>query len=117
MDQVHDETRQQRLGEFQCRLETLLGEHTTALHLASARAVAADLRNLQPRPPFPRRVRRGGGRLVKWMGRKPLVRRGGRRPASSPFGTKPTAAPVVVVEGTYRVITTGEVFETEEATE
>lgn len=116
MDQALDETRQQRLAEFQCRLETLLGEHTTALHVASARAVAADLRNLRPRPPFPRRVRRGGGRLVRWMGRKLLVRRGGRRPASSPFHTDAPAAPVVVVEGTYRVIATGEVFETQEGT-
>ena len=68
MDQVLEETRQQRLAVFQGRLEALLAEHATALHLASARAVEADLRNLQPRPPFPRRVRRGGGRLVKWMG-------------------------------------------------
>ena len=115
MDKVLDETRQQRLAEFHCRLETLLAEHTTALHLASARAVAADLRNLRPRPPFPRRIRRGGGRLVKWLGRKPLVRRGGRQAASSRFGTEPTAAPEVVVEGTYRVIATGEEFETKEA--
>ena len=117
MDQVLDETRQQRLAEFHARLEVLLAEHTTALHLASARAVAADLRNLRPRPPFPRRVRRGGGRSVKWMGRKPLVRRGGRQPVANPLHTEAPAAPVVVLEGTYRVIATGEVFETEEGTE
>ena len=117
MDQILDETKQQRVAEFQCRLETLLAEHTTALHLASARAVAADLRNLQPRPPSPRWIRRGGGRVVKWMGRKPVVRRGGRQPVASPFHTEAPAAPHVVVEGTYRVIATGEVFETEEITE
>ena len=115
MDQALDETRQQRLAEFQCRLETLLAEHTMALHLASARAVAADLRNLRPGPPFPRRVRRGGGKLVKWKGRKLLVRRGGRQPVENPFQTDAPAAPVVVVEGTYRVIATGEEFETKEA--
>ena len=116
MDQVLDETRQQRLAEFQCRLETLLAEHTTALHLASARAVAADLRSLRPRPPFPRRVRRGGGKLVKWMGRKPLARRGGRQPVANPFHTEAPAAPEVVIEGTYRVIATAEEFETQEGT-
>jgi hypothetical protein len=96
MAQTFDETTQQMVEKFNSRLEAMTVEHANILSHISAFSLLKDLEALQPPPPLSTRVWRGVGKAGKWVGLRVSHGRGQQPELDAP--------PLVVIEGTYRVL-------------
>lgn len=93
-----DQTKPTKLlnKEFTQRLQEMATYHAQTLGYISAFSLLKDLEALQPPPPLPTRVWRGIGKAGKWVGHL-MFHRGSQQAV-------PDATPLVVIEGTYRVL-------------
>jgi hypothetical protein len=112
MDQKFDKRTQQQIANFSQRLEAIAAEHAQALHMASAHALMRDMESLCPSPPLSKQIVSVVGRLGRRVGQRLRRRRSNWQAKPHPFGAEPD--PLVVIDGTFRVIAPDEMIEIEE---
>ena len=112
MQHTFDEITQRRIADFNHRLEAIAAEHNEALYMASAHALLRDMESLRPPPPLPKQVVSMVGRLGRRIGQRLRPQRSNWQAEPYPFRADPD--PLVVIDGTFRVIEPDEIIENEE---